>query len=286
MKRRIRVSILVVAALAALSGVVTAGPYRAADNGISYDDVRFVGWATGIDMHWPAGFVPAFNDPTEALGPAPGTPNDVVTLGNEGWAVLTFDRVIRDNPGPDLAVFENGHSNPIFAELAFVEVSTGGDDYARFPSVSLTASWPGEYGTLDATDIHNLAGKHINNYDQAWLGTPFDLADLARHPSVTGGLVDLDNINYVRIVDIYGHDNGTTYDEATSVIDPTTGFAYATDHVIYDGGNYGLLLSGFDLDAVGILEPIPEPATVGIILLAAGALTGFNAARRRKLRGQ
>ena len=255
-----------------------AGPYRAHDNGVAYDDPCFVGWATGIEMHWPSGFTPGspFDDTSRALGPAPGSANDVVSLGDEGWAVLTFDRVIRNNPGADLAVFENGFGN-IFAELAFVEVSSDNVHYARFPSVSLNATC-GEYAMIDATNIYNLAGKHVNNYQGPFLGTPFDLADLEDHPLVTSGDVDLDNINYVRIVDIYGDSDGTTYDEATSLVDPTTGLAYTTNHVIHDPGNavpdpqIYVSTTGFDLDAVGILEPIPEPATAGLIVLAAVAL--------------
>jgi len=244
------------------AGAVWAGPYRGAFGGVRYDDPRFTGWATGITLNLPDGFDPTggFDDPAKALGPAPAAPNDVVSFGNGGSAVLTFGVPVRDNPGPDLAVFENGYNDPIFAELAFVEVSTDNVHYARFPSVSLTPSWPGEYATIDATDVYNLAGKHVNNYDQAWLGTSFDLAELAGHPLVTAGLVDLGNIDYVRIIDVYGHSDGTTTDDARSLIDPATGVNYTTDHVIYDGGNYGGLLTGFDLDAVGVLHPLAGDA--------------------------
>ena len=250
------VTLLLVAASA------SAGPYSGAFEGIAYDDPRFTGCATGITVTWVDGFDPtgAFDEPDDALGPPPGTSNDVVTLGNNGSAVLTFDVPVRNNPGPDLAVFENGYNDPIFAELAFVEVATDGVNYARFPSVSLTAEHPGEYGTIDATDVYNLAGKHVNNYDQAYRGTPFDLDDLIDDPLVLSGSVDLGNVQYVRIVDVYGHSDGAVTDDATALVDPTTGVAYTTDHVIYDGGNFGGLLEGFDLDAVGILAPAPGDA--------------------------
>lgn len=287
MTRKLSLSLFAATALALLLRVSWAGPYSGPHEGVSRDDARFVGWATGIEMHWPAGFTPGggYDNTTRALGPAPGTSNDVVVFGNEGWAVLTFDRVIRNNPGPDLAVFENGFNNPIFAELAFLEVSTDGASYARFPSVSLNP-FPGEYGPIDATNVHNLAGKHVNNNDQAWMGTPFDLDDLLSHALVVGGLVDLDNINCVKVIDVYGHDNGTTYDEATSLVDPTTGLHYPVNHVIHDGGNYGLLLAGFDLDAVGILEPVtvPEPVSAGVILLAGATAAGWNVLARRRCR--
>jgi hypothetical protein len=238
-----------------VTGPTWAGPYSGPWDGISYDDPRFVGWATGVQVSWPTGFVPSFNDPSLALGAAPGESGDVVTLGNGGSAVLSFGVTIADYPGPDLAVFENGFNDPIFVELAFVEVSTDGTRYARFPSVSLTGAWPGEIGAVDATDIHNLAGKHINNYDQAWTGTPFDLTDLANHPLVLAGHVHLDDVRYVRIVDVYGHSDGTTTDAATLLVDPTTGQPYPDNHVIYDGGNSAMSLTGFDLDAVGVLRP-------------------------------
>jgi len=241
---------------------LAAGPYSDATHGIRCNDPRFVGWATGVDMHWPTGFTPGggYDDTSKALGPAPGTSNDVVTFGNEGWAVLSFSRVIRNLPGPDLAVFENGFNNPIFAELAFVEVSSDGARFARFPSVS-TNAWPGELGSVDSTNIYNLAGKHINNFGQAWQGTPFDLSDLAGHALVLSGAVHLDNINFVKIVDIYGHSDGTTRDEATSLVNPATGLPWAATHVIYDGGNLippppNDVTTGFDLDAVGILEAV------------------------------
>ncbi len=263
---RLRLFLLAAMACAALCGTLSAGPYSDGTHGVAYNDPRFVGWATGIDMHWPTGFVPGgeYDDASKALGPAPGTSNDVVTFGNRGWAVLSFNRVIRNLPGPDLAVFENGFNNPalpgtLFAELAWVEVSSDNVNYARFPSVSLNA-WPGEYGSLDPTKVYNLAGKHVNNNDQAWQGTPFNLSDLAGHPLVLSGAVHLDDIRYVKIVDIYGHSDGTSTDEATSLVDPLTGANYTTNHTIYDGGNYGLEIAGFDLDAVGILEPVTGDA--------------------------
>ncbi len=53
-----------------------------------------------------------------------------------------------------------------FLELAFVEVSTDSVHFVRFPAVSLTnpAVQTGAFGTTDARNIHNLAGKYIANY--------------------------------------------------------------------------------------------------------------------------
>ena len=260
--------LFVVLAVVLVATTVFAGPYSGPLEGVEHDDPGITAWATGIDMHWPVGFVPEgdFSHSSAALGPAPGTPDDVVTFGNGGWAVLSFDVTIRNHDGPDLVVFENGFqeyqsgADEIFAELGFVEVSSDNVHFARFPSVSLTSAWPGETGLIDATDVYNLAGKHVNNDDyftgEYYSGTPFDLADLESHALVLSGDVDLDDIHYVKIVDVYGHSDGTVTDDATSVINPDEGIPYAVDHVIFDPGNDAYGLTGFDLDAVGVIAPV------------------------------
>src|SRR5690606_14518096 len=91
----------------------------------------------------------------------------------------------------------------------YVEVSSNGTNFARFPSISTNTTWQGSFGQafagFDSSNIYNLAGKHANGF-----GTPFDLADLLTHTEVVAGLVDLENIQYVRLVDIPG--NGTFKD--------------------------------------------------------------------------
>jgi hypothetical protein len=258
---------LLSAFLLAISASVWAGPYSDGLHGVASNDPRFVGWATGITVNWVNGFHPGggFDNTLRALGPAKPVSNDVVTLGDNGSAVLTFGTSIRNLPGPDLAVYENGFDG--FCELAFVEVSSNGRDYARFPSVSLNGPLASDYAKLDPTSVYNLAGKHVNNnigYVTAWQGTPFNLDDLRTNSLVTLGKVNLDNINFVRIQDIYGNTDcatfGWTYDQATSLIDPTTGANYTKNNLIYDGGNLGRELAGFDLDAVGVLRPISGDA--------------------------
>lgn len=185
-----------------------------------------------------------------------------------GQITLIFDAPIQNGPGPDFAIFENGHisaggdglAGQIFAELAFVEVSTDGVTFVRFPSVSLTPQQVGPYGTIDPSNVYNLAGKHVNAYQQSW-GTPFNLSDLANTPQVLNGEVDLDNVNFIRIVDIPG--SGFFNDAAALLIDPATidpdtglgGTPYAQNHSIYDAWvTWGS--GGFDLDAVGVIEQI------------------------------
>lgn len=252
----------------------------------------FRGWASGCLQYLPSDsdWFPNFgwNDPTHALGPATGNPFDITSLGDldeqelaagvwPGSITLTFGdpkqpediRYIRNGRGYDFAVFENGIlsqfntgggsvAGKMMAELAFVEVSTDGFVFARFPSVSLTAGRVGPYGTIDVTDVYNLAGKHPNA-DSVCVGTPFDLDDLRDHPLVREGRVDLERICFVRIVDIPG--SGAFMDQAREFVDPATydpnsmpHFSpYLTGHPIYDAWlTFGS--GGFDLEAVGVLR--------------------------------
>jgi hypothetical protein len=197
-----------------------------------------------------------------------------------GRITLFFSQPIHNGPGPDFAVFENGFisaggagvNGQIFAELGYVDVSTDGIFFARFPSVSLTlpinpiglsdpnVGGTGAYGTIDPTNAYNLAGKHVNAYGSSW-GTPFNLSELANEPNVLNGNINLNNINYIRIVDIPG--NGFFRDNATTLIDPNTvdpntglgGTYYTANHGIHDAWvTWGS--GGFDLEAVGAIEHI------------------------------
>ncbi len=214
-------------------------------DGIAYNDPQIVGWATDCTGQRPA--YATFGTWADALGPAPAVSNDVVSLGDAGYgyALLTFDVTIADGPGPDLAVFENAFKvgSNVFAELGFVEVSSEGDVFARFPSHSLTPAPVGSFGVIDPTNVNNLAGKHVNNEGGPWLGTPFDLAELSEHPDVQSGSIDLLNINYVKIIDVVG--DGSTFDsEGNPIYDP-----YPTNFAA----------GGFDLDAVAVLNTPPLP---------------------------
>ncbi len=182
------------------------------------------------------------------FGPtASGTyrPGQITAVFNESPIV--------NGPGHDFVTFENGFSSGwtspwIFAELAYVEVSSNGTDFIRFPTHSLTPKWPGAYGTILASGVFGVTGKHINAYGDQW-GTPFDLEWIADHPLVLNGTVDLNNIRYVKQVDIPGGGpadarGGTWY----------TGFFHDSyGNVIYDSWpTWGS--GGADLDAVGVLN--------------------------------
>lgn len=200
---------------------------------VPMDDPAIVAWATGWEdpVEYGTELDSTWMTPDLATGPAAGTSTDMVCLGRGGSITMTFDTPIVDGEGWDLAVFENGLTET-FLELAWVEVSTDGTTFSRFGSAYTGDSPVGSFGAVDTTRVGSLAGKYM----QGW-GTPFDLAVLANRPEVLRGLVDLDEINFVRIVDVVG--DGSATDSLGHVIYdpyPTTGSA------------------GFDLDAVGVIH--------------------------------
>ena len=241
----------------------------------------FRGWATEVVSYNPApGLAGQWSDPSMALGPATGSNIDIVSLGDldsvqisqgaaPGEITLGFAEPIRQGKGYDFVVFENGFISSIdtaagslagqmFAELAYVEVSSNGIDFVRFPAASLTPEAVGRYGTIEIGNVHNLAGKHPNA-GGACIGTPFDLEDIVSDPAVVSGLADVNDIRYVRIVDVPG--SGDFYDLATLHIDAGAWpdwDLYAENHPIYDAwaptAGATNPSAGFDLEAVGVLR--------------------------------
>lgn len=173
---------------------------------------------------------------SSALGYPDGS---VVSLGDRGSAVLSFEEPIYNGEGPDFAVFENGFKSQedpskYFLELAFVEVSSDSLHWVRFPALAETASSPqiATFDPMDPEQIHNLAGKY-----QVMYGTPFDLEDI--RDSID---IDLNHISYIRIVDVVGciHPSYASYD--------------AEGRVINDPWPTPFSSGGFDLDAVGVIH--------------------------------
>jgi hypothetical protein len=259
----------------------------------------FRGWATSVISYEPApGVFALWDDPSKALGPAAGGNLDIVSLGDldsaqiglgmePGQITLAFSERICDCNGYDFVVFENGLisnyntgggsvAGQMFAELGYVEVSSNGIDFVRFPSVSLTAGLVGMYGTIEISDVYNLAGKHPNA-DGVCTGTPFDLSEIAGDDKVVSGLVDVNNINYIRIVDIPG--SGDFSDSAEAHIDPHTWPAwdyYANNHPIYDAW-LTFESGGLDLEAMGVLEEQNYSADInldGVVDMSDYALFG------------
>ncbi len=262
------------------------------NGGLSAEPVyEFAGWATGCASYNPAGGISgsgtdygadAFTDPSKAFGRATGgDTSDVVVLGedkdNPGSIVMTFDAPIRNGDGYDFAVFENSLDNT-FLELAFVEVSTDGEHFVRFPNFYLGTSPVGsdiDAGDNDPTLIYNLGSKYMigygNGYDLQELADAYDYAlahwDAETSTALSSSVfsadyisdllenyqyLDLESVNYVRIVDIYG--DGSVLDSA--------------GNPIYDAcPTHGT--PGFDLSGIGVINAgaaVPEPADFALAL--------------------
>ena len=211
------------------------------------DSSAFVAWATGcvvergpMSIDNPDAGVANFGTDADGIG-APGGTMTVVSLGDGGTAVMTFDSPIYNGPGPDFAVFENGFANAqdasmYFLELAFVEVSSDGVNYFRFPAYFDAPQEPqlGGMGCILPSQIHNLASKY-----EAMYGTPFDLDEVPDN-----ALLNKDRITHVRLVDVVG------------CIDPAYASYDCQGHVVNDPWPTPFGSSGFDLDAVGVIHDL------------------------------
>ena len=218
------------------------------------DSSAFVAWATGCvaepgpmnitnpgaglaGQGWPA---------SNVIGEPEGT-YGVTCLGDGGRATVTFASPICNRPGPDFAVFENGFENAqaagmYFLELGFVEVSSDGENFFRFPAISMvqTETQIGGMGCIDPQQIHNFASKY-----EAMYGTPFELDDIPDNP-----LLDKNNITHVRVVDVIGN------------IDPAYCTYDSQGHPVNDPWPTQFASCGMDLDAVGVIHDIehfPNP---------------------------
>ena len=213
---------------------------------IHADAPDFVAWATGcvvergpMRIDKPQNGLASYGTDADAIGIPDGLL--VVSLGDGGNAVLTFASPICNGAGPDFAVFENPlkyaqDTSLYFMELAFVEVSSDGVNYFRFPAISLLPESP-QCGGFQCTDprlIHNFPGKYAPLY-----GTPFDLDDLQDN-----AFLDKNKITHVRVVDVIGCINPdyATYD--------------SEGHVVNDPWPTPFNSSGFDLDAVGVIHDL------------------------------
>jgi len=253
-------------AQAALARPAAAGPYP----GPPYHAGDVVAWATSVeslqrgpaDIADPLAAPVSFGAATDVVGAAD---NVVVSLGDGGSIVVGFAEQIGNGPGDDFAVFENGifedGTNAFYGELAFVEVSSDGTQFARFESVSLQPDPIAGLETIDPTNYDNLAGDQ-----PALFGTGFDLSELGGHPLVTSGQLDLYAIRYIRLVDVIG--DGSTRDMLMNEI-------YEPYSTPFDVG-------GFDLDAVGIMN-LPEPSAASGLLAGLASLIALARRRGRRL---
>lgn len=225
------------------------------------DSSAFVAWATGCTVERgpkridrPNSLV-SFGDETLALG-RPGGTMDVVSLGDGGTATMTFDSPICNAQGPDFAVFENGlHPDTdstmtlYFLELAFVEVSSDGEHFFRFPAVTHVQHelQLENADAINPAQIHNFAGKY-----EAMYGTPFDLDEVEDNV-----LLNKNRITHVRLVDVVGNiDTLFIKDEEGNITDTICPSLDAQDHIINDPWPTAFKSGGFDLDAVGVIHDL------------------------------
>lgn len=252
MKHLLFILVLMCSAAAAAASYYAAYPYadaagQSGSTAIYMTNDAFVSWADGYTNLVPGANVTSCNDPVDALGEAEGTSYDVYCFGDGGEATFTFSSGIRDGDGYDFAVFENSF-NDTFLELAFVEVSSDGANFVRFPNYSLIS--PDDQP--DAEKIFGLAGKYRQGY-----GTPFDLSEitLAYEAALAGctdftnsfteqltnnyPLLDFDHISHIRLVD------AITDNEA---------YVDSRGLTVNDSDSNSSTTAGFDLDAVGVIN--------------------------------
>jgi hypothetical protein len=214
---------------------------QAGTTAVHKDSIAIVSWANAVvqfnrgasDIANGWGTLTSFGTADEALGYAQGNSVDVVSLGDSGSITVSFPFPIMNGPGNDFAVFENSFSDS-YLEFAFVEVSSDGLNFVRFPSTSLTSAavQTGTYQNSNTELVHNLAGKYEQGY-----GTPFDLEDL-----IDSAGINLDSIRYVRIVDVIG------------TIDPMYASYDADGNIVNDPYPSDFEAGGFDLDAIGVIN--------------------------------
>ena len=233
-----------------------------------------------------------------------GNSSDVCILGEGGSIVLGFEgeNCIYDGTGYDFIVFENAFqtletedpydpTGLYFAELMYVEVSTDGQTWARFPTLTTNteAIHASESGGVDPSQYSGFAGVHpvyanvntngIDPFDPAVAGgDAFDLALLADDPDVLSGTVDLNNIRYVRLIDVVG-DGSALDSQGNPIYD-----AYA-----YDGDP--VTINGADADALAVVNgsngsfaAVPEPCSLALLFMAApmGAALAARVKREHK----
>lgn len=230
---------LLIALLMAFSSIAQFAPAvgQMGSTAIYKDSTIIMGWATTcsvvrgpVDIRYPLLSLASSGHDSLAIGKAG---NGVVSLGDGGIATLTFSPPITNGEGPDFSVFENSFSDN-FLELAFVEVSSDGLHFVRFPATSLLqdTSQTGPFGLTEATQIHNLAGKYRGLY-----GTPFDLEELKNIEEL-----NLSAITHIRLIDVIGS------------IDNTYASTDQYGQVINDPWPTAFPSGGFDLDAVGVIH--------------------------------
>jgi hypothetical protein len=199
-----------------------------------------------------AGGDPPFDDPQRAVNQVRGAGEraggtDVFSLDpEEGVLVLRWsERRLRNGPGADLVVFENGFRHPEgwFIDPLIVEVSVDGERWVPFPHDyrapdervfhSAPDAWRGFAGRWPVG--LNADTRPVDPFGPAAGGDAFDLDDLGPGPEADA--VRREGLRFVRLV------------PATARTNPDTGAPYPADPVS-DGpdvdGIYGRYLETDD----------------------------------------
>jgi len=182
------------------------------EKGVEIDSIPFNYFSSPLFKCWASGYLDYIKGenllidwtiPEKALGKASDSVYDIVSLGEGGRITLSFNKTIYNGKGYD---------------------------FVRFDTETLWDTTVDSYGMMDSSRLKGFAGLHKVGY-----GTPFDLDELKEKENVINGKIDLNNIRFIRVVDIIG--DGRERDSKNNLIyDP-----YPTN------GS-----SGFDLDAIGV----------------------------------
>jgi hypothetical protein len=226
----------------AFSNLLIAQPYapaagQAGSRAIHKDSSIIDSWAQlcfidrgYLDINQKSLGLVSYGDSTAASAYADG---QVVSLGDSGRATFILGSPLADIVGADFAIFENSFSDS-YLELAFVEVSSDGQRFVRFPAISLspTITQTGSFGSTDPLNIYNLAGKYRADFGQA-----FDLSALKDSTAV-----NIQAISHIRLVDVIGSIDSAyaSYDSGGNIINDPYPTAFAS--------------GGFDLDALAFLK--------------------------------
>ena len=205
---------------------------------IKADSNCFIAWAVSAesqiglrDISTPDSGFASIGSNNSVLGKA--LKDGVLSLGDAGEVTLYFSSGIVNGEGFDFAVFENAF-NDSFLELAHVEISADGNKFFRFPSISLSETnlQTDAFGATYPEKIHNLAGKYRMPF-----GTPFDISEIDSNDNPLPPV-----FYYVRLIDVVGS------------ISPVLGTVDSKGNLINDPWPTNFASSGFDLDAVGVIN--------------------------------
>jgi hypothetical protein len=263
--------LLLILPVLASAGIFAPPPGQPNSTAVDQDDAAIEAWATGYRDYTPGTNLDAeFQTPEKSVGEAgnsdganAGVIYDIVSLGRGGSITVTFSRPIVNGPGYDFAVFENSFDDT-FLEFGRVRVSSDGINFVAFPALSLVPSPVGGFGSVDATDVAQVAGKYRGGF-----GTPFDLEQLRDRSGI-----DLNDVRYVKIADIVG--DGSAANKLTpaslayylgvgeaELPGALVTLAENAPAAIYDV--YPTIGSaGFDLDAVAVMNAAPIPVELDV----------------------